>query len=229
MSDKVLVVSCEHATNHVPKTWLKLFQNLEVLDTHLAWDPGALELAKEVAEQCQAPCFEANITRLLIDHNRSPGHFELWSTYSRDLPGREKSILLHEYYDSFRKQVRQWIEDQLKKGLPITHISIHTFTPILHGRKRSFDIGILYDTGRIQEQNLALALKQRMLSDRLPLKVRFNAPYQGQSDCHQTYYRRRFSDDDYSGIELEINQSLVATPKWPQMKHLISKSIASAL
>ena len=46
-----LVVTCEHAGNRVPVEYQQLFNELgEMLNSHEGWDPGAWEVARQVAD-----------------------------------------------------------------------------------------------------------------------------------------------------------------------------------
>ena len=67
MADR-LFVTCEHAGNVVPKEYAHLFVGHEhLLPTHRGWDPGALLLAREMAERLGAPLYFDKTTRLLAD------------------------------------------------------------------------------------------------------------------------------------------------------------------
>ncbi len=69
-----------------------------------------------------------------------------------------------------------------------------------------------------------------MVASSPQLRVRFNVPYRGRSDCHLTTYRNIYKSGDYSGIELEVNQSLVADAEgWKGLKKLIKASLRGAL
>jgi predicted N-formylglutamate amidohydrolase len=209
MPDTALLVTCEHAVNHVPDPWRSLFaDNPTILATHRAWDPGALPLARKIAEAFSAPCFAARISRLLIDHNRSPHNRGLWSDFSRDLPAAQKTVLLRNYYQPFRKKTEDWIAAQIAAGDSVLHLSVHTFTPVLSGRPRMVDIGVLYDTARSAEVTAGRELCRRLRNSLPHLRVRCNQPYRGSSDGHLTSYRHRYSDRLYCGIELEISQAL---------------------
>ena len=211
MPDVALLVTCEHAVNHVPEKWSSLFAGCpEVLDSHRAFDQGAAELARSIATTLSAPLFEAKLTRLLVDHNRSPHNRSLWSDFSRDLPAHEKALLLDEYYRPFRERTSLWIGERQLEGNRVIHLSVHSFTPVFEGKVRDLDIGLLYDTNRSDEAFLADIWKSRLTACKPELKVRFNVPYRGRSDCHLTAYRERYKSGAYQGIELEINQSLVS-------------------
>ena len=102
------------------------------------------------------------------------------------------------------------------------HLSIHSFTPVLHGQTRNADIGLLYDPGRAGERRLAVAW-QKALRKRVPsLRVRRNYPYLGKADGFTTHLRRRFPRA-YLGLELEVNQALAGTAQWrPLCSHIMA-------
>ncbi len=231
MPDVALLITCEHAVNHVPKAWSVLFTGCpEVLGSHRAFDQGAAELARHLATTMPATLFEAKLTRLLVDHNRSPHNRSLWSEFSRNLPAQEKTLLLDEYYQPFREQTSRWIAERHLAGDRVLHLSVHSFTPVLDGKVRDLDIGLLYDTNRSDEAFLADIWKSRLTAGKPELKVRFNVPYRGRSDCHQTSYRQRYKSGAYQGIELEVNQDLVSNQQgWKDAKKLLAESLRGAL
>ena len=101
-----LVVTCEHAGNVVPERYRPLFDGHEhLLPTHRGWDPGALLLAREMAERFHAPLYFDETTRLLVDLNRSVGNPELHSEATRHLSLRERREILEAYYHPHRKRV----------------------------------------------------------------------------------------------------------------------------
>ena len=90
------------------------------------------------------------------------------------------------------------------------HVSVHTFTPELDGEVRQADIGLLYDPKRKYEQACSKEWKAALNKADKNLLVRFNYPYLGIADGFTTYLRRKFTENEYVGIELEVNQ------KFPQ-------------
>ncbi len=66
-----VVITCEHGGNKIPKDYQYLFKDYKsVLQTHRAYDPGALELAKLLSKKGNY-FFFSEISRLLIELNRS--------------------------------------------------------------------------------------------------------------------------------------------------------------
>lgn len=229
MPEPMLLITCEHAVNHVPQNWQGLFTGRrEVLDTHRAWDPGAMELARRLAGHFAAPCYAARVTRLLVDHNRSPHHRALWSEFSRPLSEQARESMLEDYYRPFRRKVAGWLEDRC--GEQVVHLSVHSFTPVLDGRVRNLDIGLLYDPRRPAETALGRAWKTGLARTLPDMRVRCNQPYRGRSDGHQTTYRKRYPDDTYRALEVEVNQALLDDPlAWSRVCTAIVASLAEVL
>ena len=105
------------------------------------------------------------------------------------------------------------------------HVAVHSFTPELDGHVRNADIGLLYDSRRPREAALCRrwrAILARMAPD---LRVRYNYPYRGNTDGLGTWLRKRHPAERYLGIEIEINQGLVGTRRWPSFQETIAASL----
>jgi predicted N-formylglutamate amidohydrolase len=204
-----LLVTCEHGGHRVPRRHRALFAGANaLLASHRGWDPGALDVARRLALAWHAPLLAATTTRLLVDLNRSPHNPAVFSKLTRGLPRDQRDALrsgIHRpHWDRVRAAVRA-------RAGTVLHLAIHSFTPVLRGVARDFGIGILYDPKRRREQEHALAW-QRRLSGALPgVGVRRNAPYRGDSDGLTTALRREFPARRYLGIELELNQRMIAS------------------
>jgi len=217
------IITCEHAGNFVPPGFTHLFEGLEeVLNSHRGWDPGALEVAGFLAEKLAAPFFKCEITRLLVEPNRSLTSSFLFSEYAQGLTSAEKEEVLQRYYFQHRNGVEELIRKSLKK---ILHISIHTFTPVWNETTRQVDVGLLFDPSRRSESEFC-NLYYPEIKQRLPsLRVEFNEPYKGIDDGFTTYLRTLFGDVEYLGIEIEINQKYLGSDAW----EAISKTLYEAL
>ena len=201
------IISCEHAGNSVPENYKSLFIGAEqVLESHRGWDPGALEVATFLSQNLNWPLYSMRVTRLLIEMNRSLENSELFSEFSSEISEEEKNALLEEYYYPYRNRIEKKI---LNAEKPIRHFSIHTFTPIFNQVERQVDLGLLFDPNRYSEQRTCEFMKE-ILEKSLPaMVIKFNEPYNGTDDGLTTSLRKKFSDDEYEGIEIEINQKYV--------------------
>ncbi len=66
-----LLLVCEHASNHIPDGFSKLGLDDEALKSHVAWDPGALSVAKAMSAALDAPLVATTVSRLVYDCNRA--------------------------------------------------------------------------------------------------------------------------------------------------------------
>ena len=209
MKPTKLFLTCEHATNNVPDSYLDLFnKNKEVLATHRAIDFGAIEIANQIASTFNCELTKAEVTRLLIDCNRSLNNANCFSEFSNELSVIDKEQLANSYYRPYREKIENLIKSHITNGHQVLHISCHSFTPVFNGIKRNAGIGLLYDPKHHGEKEVAREW-QRVLSEQTDYRVRVNYPYSGKSDGFTTYLRKKFAEKDYLGIELEINQDLV--------------------
>jgi len=221
-----LLLTCEHASNRVPRALETLFrqQKRSLLSSHRAWDPGALPIARTLAKSLKAPLLEGQFSRLVIDLNRSPQHRGVFSELTRRLPLVERKRLLETLHAPFHDKARRHIHRGLAQRRYLCHFSIHSFTPMLNGEVRNCEIGILYDPRRPHEKRLAIALKAALQRQLPEIRLRMNYPYRGTSDGHTSQLRRSFPDAQYAGIELEFNQA------WRKARSpAVQKTIATAI
>lgn len=201
-----ILLSCEHGGNGIPADFRALFRGWrEQLNSHRGYDIGALACARALSAAWRTPLIHAEVSRLLVDLNRSPHHPALFSALTRALPAPERMLILQRHYFPHRQRIERWIAARIRSGRTVVHVAVHSFTPVLDGRKRDADIGLLYDPAREWEQ-LICRRWQTALQRESGLRVRRNYPYRGTSDGLTRHLRECFSARDYAGIELEINQ-----------------------
>lgn len=227
-----IVVSCEHGGRDVPPAYAEWFADAEaLLESHRGWDPGALDLARDLATRFDAPLFFSTTTRLLVDLNRSIGHRRLHSEITRDRSRAERAAMVANHYRPHRDAVEGHIAACIAAGGRVLHIASHSFTPVFHGVVRNADIGWLYDPSRPQERAFSdrwmAALKIRAPA----LRLRRNYPYRGGGDGLATLLRRRFDGDRYLGIELEVSQAFARAggEAWDRLRSELVASLDDAL
>jgi predicted N-formylglutamate amidohydrolase len=229
---KSLIISCEHAGNFVPHNYKNLFEKDRLsLYTHRSIDFGALEMGRCLQEETGAEFYYTEVCRLLVEANRSLDARDLFSEFSDKLPEEEKEKILRRYYHPYRDKVEEAIKTCIHITGSALHFSVHSFTPILNGDMREADIGILYDPARKDESCFAESLAQTLNKDIPGLIVRHNEPYKGTDDGFIPWLRGRFPEEQYTGIELEINQKfpLGDIGKWDILKTKLAKAIACSI
>lgn len=205
-----VVVTCEHGGSRVPVEYRHLFRNAgRVLRSHRGWDPGALEVATHLATELKVRLFSSRVTRLLVELNRSQGHPQLFSEYTRMLDLGEKKEILTRYWHPYRDDVQQAISRQVESNRSVLHVSVHTFSAVWQGQPRRTDVGLLYDPERHREKRFCQSWQASLRAVTPQRIVHRNAPYRGTSDGLTTALRQTFSAASYSGIELEVNQRLL--------------------
>lgn len=227
-SSPEFIISCEHAGNKVPEQYQSLFEGSdEILNSHRGWDPGSLQLGQILADKTGSELFTYSFTRLFIELNRSIGHPKLFSEFTRSLSKSEKQAVIEKYYQAHRDNVVEAIRQNVAENRLTIHISVHTFTPVLDGKERDFEIGLLYDPKRKREKTFCQNWKSQ-LDEILPnFRVRMNQPYKGSSDGFTTFLRKMFDENLYLGTELEVNQGLYfeETDSWKKNCSDIAKSV----
>lgn len=203
----ILVLTCEHGGNNIPEEFDSYFKNQAlILNSHRGLDFGTLDLF-EYLQPLSNFSISNEISRLLIEFNRSLHHNKLFSECSKELSKEEKNHLIETYYLVYRNKVENQIKQFINAGECVLHISAHSFTPILKSEIRNCDIGLLFDSRRSLEKKFCKTFKAGILKVNKEYKVRFNYPYLGKADGLTTYLRKQFPKN-YLGIELEINQKL---------------------
>lgn len=207
-----VLITAEHASCAVPEEWADLFAGqTSVLQSHRGWDPGTADLAEALADRLKAPLLAGQVTRLLVDLNRSRGHPRHFSEFTRGLAPRCREELVQRYWQPHWSAYRAHIE-RAQPGL--VHLACHSFTPSLDGRPRNADVGLLYDPSRPLEVALAGRIAEHLGRLRPVLKLRRNYPYRGTANGMGQQHRRWFPDARLVTLELEINCGLLEQPEW---------------
>lgn len=213
-----VVLSCEHAVNTIPTAYQTLFEeNAAILTTHRGIDIGAQTVATQLQQHFACDYHQATVSRLLIDCNRSLRHPGCFSEWTQPLSSKEKKHIVATYYQPYRTQVAQTIQRHIHQGEQVLHLSIHSFTPVLDDITRNAAIGLLYDTKRPGEKEVAREWFSLLSQEPPYYRVRYNYPYKGNSDGLTCYLRRFHPQQDYLGLEIECNQALMITPESQQL------------
>ncbi len=225
-----LVLTCEHGGNRIPAEYKALFRGAaRVLASHRGWDPGALALARALARRLRTPLHAITWSRLLVEANRAPTNPRIWSRYTRALPAAPKALILERYWRPHRDAVLAAVQRGAARGQRVLHVAVHSFTPALDGRVRNADIGLLYDFARRAEVALMRRWATIIASLDPALRVRRNYPYRGHTDGLPTWLRRRLPAAHYVGVELELNQAVLAGPRQRRVTDVVAASLQRLL
>ncbi|MFZ1986464.1 MAG: N-formylglutamate amidohydrolase [Desulfatitalea sp.] len=231
MAECAVIVSCEHGGNAIPQPYRALFKKFgALLATHRGYDLGALGYARKMAARLDAPFFAATTSRLLADLNRSPGNRRLFSEITRPLDAATQKGILERHHAPHWATVKAAVQEAIAAGRWVVHIGCHSFAPVLDGRVRTMDVGLLYDPRRAVERYFCDQWKAALAAIDPTLRIRRNAPYKGVSDGLPTHLRTHFRKN-YLGIELELNQRFFIEdrPRWHRLCAAVVESLARTL
>lgn len=149
----VLLV-CEHASNRLPEAYGNLGLSADALSSHIAWDPGALAVARQMSKNLDAVLIHQKFSRLIYDCNRPPNSPAAIRDVSEvfRIPGNEnlseaeKSRRAEALYLPFQGRIAEEIATRQAAGRVTVLVTVHSFTPVYYGAVRAVEIGILHDT-----------------------------------------------------------------------------------
>lgn len=226
------IIVCEHASNHVPAQLERLGLDEAVLQSHVAWDPGALPVASILSETLDAPLVAGAVSRLVYDCNRPPDAESAMPAVSEiyEIPGNvgltkmERAERELRVYAPFREALRAVIDSRMAAGQSPAIITVHSFTPLYNGVERAFDIGILHDS----DTRLADAILEGGV-DLGGLAVRRNEPY-GPSDGVTHTLKAHALPHGLPNVMIEIRNDLVREAAQQRaMAERLSAGVAGAL
>jgi predicted N-formylglutamate amidohydrolase len=183
------LVICDHASRAFPKGMQRL--GLPELPSwqHIAWDIGAGELARGLANALDSPAVLAGYSRLIVDCNRKPDDPEAFRRESDGwlIPGNaaltefERRARLACFFDPYHETIAAMIADFRRRATVPLIISVHTFTPQMAGQARPWHIGVLWDKDEANALRLVAGLRAVE-----GLVVGENEPYSGKHPSDYT-------------------------------------------
>jgi predicted N-formylglutamate amidohydrolase len=161
-----VMIVCEHASRTLPELFGDLGLSADALSSHIAWDPGALAVARGMSANLDATLVHQRFSRLIYDCNRppeSPGAMpEVSEIYAipgnRGLSAAKRQERTEALYLPFHDHIRTLIRDRAARGQETAIVTIHSFTPVYMGRSRAVELGILHDDdARLADRMLDIA------------------------------------------------------------------------
>lgn len=209
-----VVLVCEHAANAFPPPWDRMAVPDDLRQTHVAWDPGALGVARGLSQALDAVLIHATASRLIYDLNRPPDAAAAMPERSeihdiaanRDLTAEDRLRRTRALYTPFHAALSALIADRLARGIRPVLVTVHSFTPIWFGQPRAVEFGIIHD--RDDRLALALALAARDSG----LVTRLNEPYSATDGVAHTLALHA-TPLGLPHAMLEIRNDLIATPQ----------------
>lgn len=224
------VICCEHASNGFPAPWGNLGLSSEAMRAHIAWDPGALGLAQALAKLLDAPLVQANVSRLIYDLNRPPHsrgamaeQSEIYSVPGNaGLDAEARRARTEAIYVPFHAELRALLARRAASGpLPVL-VTVHSFTPVWHGRPRMVEFGIIHDA----DPRLAQAVLAHAPAG---LDARLNEPYAAVDEVTHTLALHA-TPMGFLNVMLELRNDLIASADAQEaMAARLAPSLTAAL
>jgi predicted N-formylglutamate amidohydrolase len=202
--DPRLLLTCEHASERFPAPFTWPAGDASLRGTHWAFDLGAEDLCRDLARAFLSTAILARFSRLIADPNRPEDAADLFRKVADGRPvhlnaaitateRRARMKLWTRYHDAVDVEVRNSTAPLL--------LSVHTFTPVYEGTRRTLEVGVLFD----DDSELAVALRDALRESAFLTEL--NEPYSGREglmyavDRHAKAHGRR-------AIEIEVRQDL---------------------
>lgn len=211
-SDIVLV--CEHAAHRLPPALGTLGLGPDARKAHIAWDPGALGVARGLSQRLDATLVAATVSRLAYDLNRPPDSPQAFAAQSEvfpvpgnaDLSPKDRIARTETVYLPFHTALHALIARRLAAGRRTVLVTVHSFTPVWFGEPRATELGLIHDA----DDRLARIVAEQAQAT-TGLRVALNDPYSAADGVthtlrlHATPYR-------LPHVMLELRNDLIATP-----------------
>jgi predicted N-formylglutamate amidohydrolase len=208
-SNFVFVV--DHAGRRIPRRLNDLGLPQPELQRHIAWDIGALSVARQTAAALNAPLLAQNYSRLVIDCNRDP---KVESSIPRkseavqipgniDLSEADAALRRSEIFDPYHRRIRALLDSRAAAGQFTILVAQHSMTNVYHGVAREMHAAVLYNRDR-----RFAALMLDGLRREAGLIIADNQPYFVSDETDYTIPRHAEARG-LPHVEIEIRQDLV--------------------
>jgi predicted N-formylglutamate amidohydrolase len=150
------VIVVDHASNRIPRRLGDLGLPASQLQRHIAWDIGALAVARQVAAALDAPLIAQNYSRLVIDCNRHPAvatsipTVSEWSSIPGNVGLSAAQLMARRtgIFDPYHACIRALLDVRQAAGRPTILVAQHSMTDSFMGSRRGMHAAILYNRDR---------------------------------------------------------------------------------
>jgi len=205
-----ILLLCDHASRRIPASLGDMGLDPPARRCHLAVDIGAGTLTRRLAADLSATAVLCEYSRLVVDCNRQlldPGAYLEYGDGivipgNRNLRPEQKTLRADSVYWPYHEAIAEELVRLQSYGTPPAVLAIHSFTPVLNGVSRPWQMGILWDTDKRLSD---LFIKEL---DEAGFLVGDNEPYSGKAPQDFTIdYHAEANALPHVGIE--IRQDLI--------------------
>ncbi len=210
LADQPILLVCDHASCRFPKSLGDMGLDPFARRCHLAIDIGAGAVTEGVAKELGVTAVLHNYSRLVVDCNRQlmdPGAFLEYGDGilvpgNRNLRWADKDLRASALYWPYHVAISDQVERLRKAGPLPAFVSIHSFTPVLNGESREWQMGILWDKDEKMREIFLDGLRGA------GYHVGDNEPYSGKAPQDFTIDHHA-EELDLPHVGIEIRQDLI--------------------
>mgnify|MGYP001824866497 FL=1 len=178
-----ILLVCDHASRRFPKALGTMGLDPFARRCHLAVDIGAGALTEKIATELGVTAVLCQYSRLIVDCNRQlmdPGAYLEFSDGviipgNRNLHADEKKQRADAIYWPYHEAIEGQISRLKSAGIHPVFVSIHSFTPVMNGESRTWEMGVLWDQDRVTAEIFVNGLREA------GFLVGDNEPYSGKA------------------------------------------------
>jgi predicted N-formylglutamate amidohydrolase len=205
------VIAVDHASARIPRRLADLGLPPSELYRHIAWDLGALAVARRVSALLDAPLIAQNYSRLVIDCNRDPRTPTSIPSISEltEIPGNQRlsaeaiALRRREIFEPYHARIAALLDARQTAGRRTILIAQHSMTDLYKGSRRAMHAAILYNRDR---RFAGLVLES--LRREADLIVADNEPYFVSDETDYTIPRHG-EQRGLPHVEIEVRQDLI--------------------
>ena len=153
LAEQPILLVCDHASCRFPRSLGDMGLDPFARRCHLAIDIGAGPLTEKLAASLGVTAVLAQYSRLVVDCNRElmdPSAFLVYGDGilvpgNRNLRRAEKERRAETLYWPYHNAVSEQVGRLQKAGVPPAFIAVHSFTPVMNGESRPWQMGVLWD------------------------------------------------------------------------------------
>ncbi|UXN73880.1 N-formylglutamate amidohydrolase [Devosia sp. A8/3-2] len=177
------VIVCDHASNRLPAKYGDLGLSQTERVSHIARDPGALAVSRELSQMLDAPLVQSTVSRLIIDCNRDLDAPDLIWTLSEAtriaaneaIDAQERQYRITHFHQPYHASIETLLEARRHAGQETVLVCMHSFTPVYHGvaRPRPIHGGLIHGADTSYTKGLFEALQ----NEAPDMNIGWNEPY----------------------------------------------------
>ena len=205
-----MLLVCDHASRRFPGVLGTMGLDPVARRCHLALDIGAGALTEQLADTLSVTAVLCQYSRLVVDCNRQLMDASAFLEFgdgivvpgNRNLHPQDKQGRVDEIYWPYHNAIEAQVERLGADGRPPIFVSVHSFTVVLNGEYRPWEMGVLWDTDRVTAEIFVHDLRES------GFHVGDNEPYSGKAP-HDFTIDHHAESIGLPHVGIEIRQDLI--------------------